>query len=118
MSKKRRICPISVCRFSGIATDNPFKTFRRLKHKTQVFLSLLVTIRTRLTHVLEVSQRWTIASALCSNEPLTRPLLGRDLGHTPPGHAGEATLNDCIRAVSDIMCTVRVVDFRKTTARD
>lgn len=72
------------------------KTFRRLKHKTQVFLSPTGDhYRTRLTHVLEVSQiARTVAAALCLNEPLTEAIaLGHDLGHTPFGHAGEATLN-------------------------
>ena len=73
------------------------KTFRRLKHKTQVFLAPTGDhYRTRLTHVLEVSQIGrTIAAALCLNEPLTEAIaLGHDLGHTPFGHAGEATLNE------------------------
>ena len=73
------------------------KTFRRLKHKTQVFLAPTGDhYRTRLTHVLEVSQiARTIASALCLNETLTEAIaLGHDLGHTPFGHAGEATLNE------------------------
>lgn len=73
------------------------KTFRRLKHKTQVFLAPTGDhYRTRLTHVLEVSQiARTIAAGLCLNEPLTEAVaLGHDLGHTPFGHAGEATLNE------------------------
>lgn len=73
------------------------KTFRRLKHKTQVFLAPTGDhYRTRLTHVLEVSQiARTISAALCLNEPLTEAIaLGHDLGHTPFGHAGEATLNE------------------------
>jgi len=73
------------------------KTFRRLQHKTQVFLSPTGDhYRTRLTHVLEVSQiARTIANALCLNEPLVEAIaLGHDLGHTPFGHAGEATLNE------------------------
>lgn len=73
------------------------KTFRRLKHKTQVFLAPTGDhYRTRLTHVLEVSQiARTIAAGLCLNEPLTEAIaLGHDLGHTPFGHAGEATLNE------------------------
>ena len=73
------------------------KTFRRLKHKTQVFLAPMGDhYRTRLTHVLEVSQiARTISAALCLNEPLTEAIaLGHDLGHTPFGHAGEATLNE------------------------
>jgi dGTPase len=73
------------------------KTFRRLKHKTQVFLAPAGDhYRTRLTHVLEVSQiARTISAALCLNEPLTEAIaLGHDLGHTPFGHAGEATLDE------------------------
>ena len=70
--------------------------FRRLKHKTQVFLSPGSDhYRTRLTHTLEVSQiARTIASALGLNEILTEAIaLGHDLGHTPFGHAGERALN-------------------------
>ncbi len=72
------------------------KSFRRLKHKTQVFLSPTGDhYRTRLTHTLEVSQiARTIARALRLNEDLTEAVaLGHDLGHTPFGHAGEAVLN-------------------------
>ena len=71
------------------------KSFRRLKHKTQVFLSPFGDhYRTRLTHCLEVSQiARTIAKALRVNEDLTEAIaLGHDLGHTPFGHAGEQTL--------------------------
>ena len=71
------------------------KSFRRLKHKTQVFLSPFGDhYRTRLTHCLEVSQiARTIARALRLNEDLTEAIaLGHDLGHTPFGHSGEATL--------------------------
>ena len=71
------------------------KSFRRLKHKTQVFLSPFGDhYRTRLTHTLEVSQiARTIAKALRLNEDLTEAIaLGHDLGHTPFGHAGEDTL--------------------------
>ncbi len=73
------------------------KTFRRLKYKTQVFLAPTGDhYRTRLTHVLEVSQvARTISAALCLNDALTEAIaLGHDLGHTPFGHAGEATLNE------------------------
>jgi dGTPase len=72
------------------------KSFRRLKHKTQVFLSPFGDhYRTRLTHCLEVSQiARTIAKALRLNEDLTEAIaLGHDLGHTPFGHAGEQTLD-------------------------
>ena len=71
------------------------KAFRRLKHKTQVFLSPESDhYRTRLTHTLEVAQRArTIARALRFNEDLTEAIaLGHDLGHTPFGHAGERAL--------------------------
>jgi dGTPase len=71
------------------------KSFRRLKHKTQVFLAPFGDhYRTRLTHTLEVSQiARTIAKALRLNEDLTEAIaLGHDLGHTPFGHAGEDTL--------------------------
>ncbi|HOU10914.1 MAG TPA: deoxyguanosinetriphosphate triphosphohydrolase [Clostridiales bacterium] len=70
--------------------------FRRLKHKTQVFLSPEGDhYRTRLTHTLEVSQiARTIARGLRLNEDLAEAVaLGHDLGHTPFGHAGEAALN-------------------------
>ncbi len=72
------------------------KTFRRLKHKTQVFLAPAGDhYRTRLTHVLEVSQiARTVAVCLRLNEYLTEAIaLGHDLGHTPFGHAGEYSLN-------------------------
>ncbi len=72
--------------------------FRRLKHKTQVFLSPEGDhYRTRLTHTLEVSQiARTIARCLSLNEDLTEAIaLGHDLGHTPFGHAGERALNNC-----------------------
>ena len=71
------------------------KSFRRLKHKTQVFLAPFGDhYRTRLTHTLEVSQiARTIAKALRLNEDLTEAIaLGHDLGHTPFGHAGEESL--------------------------
>ena len=72
------------------------KAFRRLKHKTQVFLIPEGDhYRTRLTHTLEVAQiARTIARALRMNEDLTEAIaLGHDLGHTPFGHSGEAILN-------------------------
>ncbi|RQD75464.1 MAG: deoxyguanosinetriphosphate triphosphohydrolase [Candidatus Syntrophonatronum acetioxidans] len=72
------------------------KSFRRLKHKTQVFISPEGDhYRTRLTHTLEVAQiARTVARALRLNEDLTEAVaLGHDLGHTPFGHAGEGALN-------------------------
>ncbi len=74
------------------------KAFRRLMHKTQVFLSPEADhYRTRLTHTLEVSQiARTIARALRLNEDLAEAIaLGHDLGHTPFGHAGERVLRRC-----------------------
>ena len=75
------------------------KAFRRLKHKTQVFMIPEGDhYRTRLTHTLEVSQiARTISKALHLNEDLTEAIaLGHDLGHTPFGHCGEAVLNDIL----------------------
>lgn len=73
------------------------KSFRRLKHKTQVFLAPQGDhYRTRLTHTLEVSQiARTVSRALMLNEDLTEAIaLGHDLGHTPFGHAGERALGE------------------------
>ncbi|MFO8101596.1 MAG: deoxyguanosinetriphosphate triphosphohydrolase [Dehalococcoidia bacterium] len=73
------------------------KAFRRLKHKTQVFIAPLGDhYVTRLTHTLEVSQiARTIARALNLNEDLTEAIsLGHDMGHTPFGHVGEEVLNE------------------------
>ena len=75
------------------------KAFRRLSHKTQVFLAPEGDhFRTRLTHTLEVSQiARTAARALSLNEDLTEAIaLGHDLGHTPFGHCGEAALTACL----------------------
>jgi dGTPase len=75
------------------------KSFRRLKHKTQVFLAPTGDhYRTRLTHTLEVSQiARTISRALHLNEDLTEAVsLGHDLGHTPFGHAGEDILDKVV----------------------
>ncbi len=97
------------------------KTFRRLKHKTQVFLAPAGDhYRTRLTHVLEVSQiARTISAALCLNEPLTEAIaLGHDLGHTPFGHAGEATLNELHPGgFKHYLHSLRVVDFLEKGGR-
>jgi dGTPase len=78
------------------------KAFRRLKHKTQVFISPVEDhYRTRITHTLEVSQiARTIARGLRLNEDLTEAIaLGHDLGHTPFGHAGEDVLNDILKNI-------------------
>jgi dGTPase len=76
------------------------KSFRRLKHKTQVFIAPEGDhYRTRLTHTLEVSGiARTMARALRLNEDLTEAVaLGHDLGHTPFGHAGESVMDDMLR---------------------
>jgi len=90
------------------------KSFRRLKHKTQVFLSPSGDhYRTRLTHTLEVSQiARTAARALRLNEDLAEAIaLGHDLGHTPFGHAGEAVLDKVYAAGFDHhVQSLRVVD--------
>lgn len=97
------------------------KTFRRLKHKTQVFLAPTGDhYRTRLTHVLEVSQiARTVASALCLNEPLTEAIaLGHDLGHTPFGHAGETKLNELHPSgFHHYLHSLRVVDFLENSGK-
>ena len=90
------------------------KAFRRLKHKTQVFLAPEGDhYRTRLTHTLEVSQiARTVAKALRLNEDLTEAIaLGHDLGHTPFGHSGEAILNKiCPDGFAHYEQSVRVVE--------
>jgi len=78
------------------------KSFRRLKHKTQVFIEPAGDhYRTRLTHSLEVAQvARTIGRALRLNEDLIEAIaLGHDVGHTPFGHAGESALDSQVRAV-------------------
>ncbi len=100
------------------------KSFRRLKHKTQVFLAPFDDhFRTRLTHTLEVSQiARTIARALQLNEDLVEAIsLGHDLGHTPFGHCGENVLNELVsKGFHHNMQSVRVVevleDMNLTTA--
>ena len=90
------------------------KAFRRMKHKTQVFLTPMGDhYRTRLTHTLEVSQNArTIARALRMNESLVEAIaLGHDLGHTPFGHAGERVLNElCEGGFAHYEQSVRVVE--------
>ncbi len=90
------------------------RSFRRLKHKTQVFLSPEGDhYRTRLTHTIEVTQiARTIARALRLNEDLTEAIaMAHDLGHTPFGHAGERALNDCLEGgFRHYEQSVRVVD--------
>ncbi|MBR0348797.1 MAG: deoxyguanosinetriphosphate triphosphohydrolase [Clostridia bacterium] len=96
-------------------------SFRRLKHKTQVFLSPQGDYyRTRLTHTLEVAQiARTIAIALGLNETLTEAIsLGHDLGHTPFGHAGERALNSvCDGGFRHYEQSLRVADVIEKEGR-
>lgn len=91
------------------------KSFRRLKHKTQVFLSPEGDhYRTRLTHTLEVAQiARTVSRALDLNEDLTEAIaLGHDLGHTPFGHAGERALDKiCVGGFRHNEQSLRVVNI-------
>jgi dGTPase len=91
------------------------KSFRRLKHKTQVFLAPQGDhYRTRLTHTLEVAQiARTIARALRLNEDLTEAIaLSHDLGHTPFGHVGEEVLRQIVPGGFDhYKQSLRVVDI-------
>lgn len=95
--------------------------FRRLKHKTQVFLSPEGDyFRTRLTHTLEVTQiARTISRSLKLNEDLTEAIaLGHDLGHTPFGHAGERALNSvCEGGFRHFDQSVRVVDVLEKSGK-
>ena len=97
------------------------KSFRRLKHKTQVFLSPMGDhYRTRLTHTLEVSEvARTIARALRLNEDLAEAVaLSHDLGHTPFGHAGETILNEIVPGgFSHCRQSLRVVDVLENGGR-
>ena len=92
-------CSIRTCFQRDIDRIVYSKSFRRLKHKTQVFLQPEGDhYRTRMTHTLEVNRiARTIARALSLNEDLTEAVaLGHDLGHTPFGHAGERVLNEIV----------------------
>ncbi len=97
------------------------KAFRRLKHKTQVFIAPLGDhYVTRLTHTLEVSQiARTIARALNLNEDLTEAIsLGHDLGHTPFGHVGEEVLNGLYaKGFKHNEQSLRVVDILENDGR-
>jgi dGTPase len=97
------------------------KAFRRLRHKTQVFLAPAGDhYRTRLTHTLEVSQiARSMAKALRLNEDLTEAIaLGHDLGHTPFGHAGESTLNAILpQGFQHWQQSLRVVDYLERDGR-
>jgi len=108
-------CPIRTCFQRDRDRIIYCKAFRRLKHKTQVFIAPLGDhYVTRLTHTLEVSQiARTIARALNLNEDLTEAIaLGHDLGHTPFGHIGEEVLNElCPEGFRHNEQSLRVVDL-------
>src|SRR5581483_5065379 len=101
------------------------KAFRRLKHKTQVFVAPTGDhYRTRLTHTLEVTQiSRTVARALALNEDLCEAIgLGHDLGHPPFGHVGEDALDRCLRerfgtAFRHYEHSLRVVDTLERDGR-
>ena len=96
------------------------KSFRRLMHKTQVFIAPAGDhYRTRLTHTLEVTQiARTIGSALRLNEDLIEAIgLGHDLGHTPFGHAGESALADAFPGFRHNEQSLRVVDHLERDGR-
>ncbi|HOJ92277.1 MAG TPA: deoxyguanosinetriphosphate triphosphohydrolase [Dictyoglomaceae bacterium] len=111
-------CPIRTCFQRDRDRIIHSKAFRRLKHKTQVFVAPEGDhYRTRLTHTLEVSQiARTIARALSLNEDLTEAIaLGHDLGHTPFGHMGEDILDEISKSYgapgfSHAEQSLRVVD--------
>ncbi|OQY18736.1 MAG: deoxyguanosinetriphosphate triphosphohydrolase [Desulfobacteraceae bacterium 4572_35.1] len=107
-------CPLRSCFQHDRDRILHSKAFRRLKHKTQVFLAPEGDhYRTRLTHTLEVSQiARSVARALLLNEDLTEAIsLGHDLGHTPFGHAGERVLNQlCSDGFHHVDQSLRVVD--------
>lgn len=107
-------CPLRTCFQRDRDRIVHCKSFRRLKQKTQVFLSPEGDhYRTRLTHTLEVAQvARTIARALRLNEDLTEAIaLGHDLGHTPFGHAGEHALNQLMpQGFRHYQQSVRVVE--------
>lgn len=88
------------------------KSFRRLKHKTQVYISPGDHYRMRMTHSLEVAQiSRTVARGLMLNEDLTEAIaLGHDVGHTPFGHAGEYALRDIIGHYNHNEQSLRVVE--------
>lgn len=108
-------CSVRTCFQRDIDRIVHCKAFRRLMHKTQVFLQAEGDhYRTRMTHTLEVSRiARTMARGLQLNEDLTEAIaLGHDLGHTPFGHAGERILNEILPGgFSHNEQSLRVVDF-------
>ena len=119
--KKERLDEVRTCFQRDRDRIIHSKAFRRLKHKTQVFMAPKGDhYRTRLTHTLEVSQiARTIARALRLNEDLTEAIaLGHDLGHTPFGHAGEDILREiCPGGFEHYKQSLRVVDILERNGR-
>ena len=124
-SRGRRIeeeeCSIRTCFQRDVDRITHSKSFRRLKHKTQVFLQPEGDhYRTRLTHTLEVTRlARTVARALRLNEDLVEAIaLGHDLGHTPFGHAGERALNRIFsEGFKHYEQSLRVVDYLERGGR-
>ena len=114
-------CAIRTCFQRDTDRITHSKAFRRLKHKTQVFLQPEGDhYRTRLTHTLEVTRlARTIARALDLNEDLAEAIaLGHDLGHTPFGHAGERALREIYnQGFHHYEQSLRVVDFLERDGR-
>jgi len=113
-------CAIRTCFQRDVDRIVHSKSFRRLKHKTQVFLQPEGDhYRTRMTHTLEVARiARTIARALMLNEDLTEAAaLGHDLGHTPFGHAGERALNKLFGNFKHYEQSLRVVDLLEKDGR-
>lgn len=113
-------CAIRTCFQRDVDRITHSKSFRRLKHKTQVFLQPEGDhYRTRLTHTLEVSRlARTVARALCLNEDLAEAAaLGHDLGHTPFGHAGERALDRIYGGFKHYEQSLRVVDILENDGR-
>jgi len=114
-------CEVRTCYQRDVDRITHSKSFRRLKHKTQVFLQPEGDhYRTRLTHTLEVTRlARTMARALELNEDLTEAIaLGHDLGHTPFGHAGERALNKIYKGgFKHYEQSLRVVDILEREGR-
>ena len=119
--KKEEECTVRTCFQRDIDRIVHSKAFRRLKHKTQVFLQPEGDhYRTRMTHTLEVSRiARTIARGLSLNEDLTEAIaLGHDLGHTPFGHAGEVALSQILPGgFRHNEQSLRVVDYLEKNGR-
>lgn len=114
-------CDVRTCFQRDVDRITHSKSFRRLKHKTQVFLQPEGDhYRTRLTHTLEVTRlARTVARALMLNEDLAEAVaLGHDLGHTPFGHAGERALNAILpEGFRHYEQSLRVVDYLERGGR-